>query len=206
MWVSHVLFGVSLCVLFSFALGPEMIANTQVASGVFWAIAECMVALSLGQLYTADIESNMLETVLANGIQRSSVFFGKCLFTGFQTLFLMGPLCFFWAVLFKVQNTFSLIHLFSIIFPLFSLSAGVIGTLISSLTYANPLKELTFSIVFFPLQLITILACVQLTQFISSPFVFVEFSPGPWWTILVSFPIIFLLLGYLVSPYMFQDQ
>ena len=205
-WFSNILFGVSLCVLFSFALGPELSANARVSNGVFWAISECVIALSLGHLYTAENESHMFEVILASGIKPINIFFGKCIFTTFQTLSLITPICMIWALLFNIKNALNIFHLFLILFPLFSLSAAIIGTLISSLTHSNPLKELMFSIIFFPLQLITILCCVQLTNFTSNTSDFIVINSNPWWTILISFPIIFLLLGFLLSHFMFQDQ
>ena len=67
-------------------------------------------------------------------------------------------------------------------------------------------KEILLPLLFFPLQCGILLASVSISIQVASNSLLGTFSSDAWWTILFMYPIIFTVLGILLSNILLQEQ
>ncbi len=207
-WLGTLTFGACLLILFPFALGTETLQRTEVRHGAYWAILEFVVALTVGRLFAAEQEGGFLDLVLSSKGPRSALFLSKALFTAVQLLSLMIPLALLWILFFNVSweslQLSGKTMLGSLM--LFALGTSLLGTVLYTSTAKSLAKEILFPILFFPLQIVVLLASVTLcVRSDTSTLLLGAFSPGAWWAVLLGYPVIFGSLGVLLSGSLFED-
>jgi ABC-type transport system involved in cytochrome c biogenesis permease component len=207
-WLGTLVFGACLLILFPFALGTETLQKTEVRYGTFWAIQEFVVALTVSRMFATEQEAGFLELMLCSRVHRSSLFFSKSMFTALQLISLQIPLSVLWVIFYNIGAE-SLSLVFGVLVGacvLFSVGTAFLGTLIFASTAKSISKEILFPILFFPLQIVILLACVTLcVKTDTSTQLSGVFSSDAWWSILLGYPCIFGALGVLFSPVLFEE-
>jgi heme exporter protein B len=207
-WAGTLAFAACLAILFPFAFGTELIQKAEIRHGAFWAINEFVVALTVGRLFALEAESGILEMMLASGMSRSALLFGKILFVVLYLLSVQVPLLVLWIVFYNVPNA-ALFSLYPILLPLlllFNLGTGTVGALLSCVTARSTGRDLLMPLLFYPLQLSVLLAAVSLATYTDPGVVMLAGTQGSsWWTILAGVPVLFLAVGVLLSQALFQE-
>jgi ABC-type transport system involved in cytochrome c biogenesis permease component len=207
-WAGTLAFAACLAILFPFSFGTELIQKAEIRHGAFWAINEFVVALTVGRLFTTEAESGILEMMLAAGLSRSAILFGKILFVVLYLLSVQLPLLVVWIVFYNVPNA-ALFSVLPTIFPLlllFNLGTGTIGALLACVTARSTGRDLLMPLLFYPLQLSVLLAAVSLATYTDPAVVMLAGTQGSsWWTLLTGVPVVFLALGVLLSQALFQE-
>lgn len=210
-WYASLFLGLSLLVLFSFALGPEVITTQpEVMLGILWAVYELCALFLVSRLYNTEWEYRALEGWLAAGLSRSGIFLGKVFFVTIYLLFLQVVLTFFWVLLYGVDR---LLPVFSIDFLLryglaclaFNVGSGVVASFVYSLTVRSLAKELLQGVLFFPLHGMLLLSALQVCLLPYGSRLVGSFYEGAWWTILGLYPVVFGTLAVLLSSVLFEE-
>jgi ABC-type transport system involved in cytochrome c biogenesis permease component len=210
-WGVSLFLGLSLLVLFSFALGPEVIrTQPEVMFGVLWAVYALCTLLLIGKLYGPEWEYRALEGWLAGGLSRPGIFLGKVAFVTIYLLSLQVVLTFFWIMLYGVDRlipvfSFDFLWRYSLACLAFSVGSGVIASFVYSLTLRSLAKELLQGVLFFPLHGMLLLAALQVCVLPYGSRLVGSFHEGAWWTILGLYPVVFGVLGLLLSSVLFEE-
>ncbi|MEY4065205.1 MAG: hypothetical protein RIR26_1413 [Pseudomonadota bacterium] len=207
-WTGTLAFAACLALLFPFAFGTELIQKAEIRHGAFWAINEFVVALSVGRLFTSESEGGMLEFLLSTQASRSAILFGKIFYVVLYLLSVQLPLLLMWIVFYNVPaEALSMLgkNIFYLLF-LFNLGTGTIGALLACVTARSTARDILMPLLFYPLQMSILLACVSLAT-LSDPHVVMLAGTAEqsWWTVLVGAPLLFLSVGVLLSDVLFQE-
>jgi heme exporter protein B len=208
-WFGTFMFGNCLLILFPFAFGTEVLKRNDIQMGTYWMMNEFISVLSLNRIFSAEQESSGLDYLLASTTPRFCIIAGKISFTAIQILSLQIPLTFFWILWYNVSSI-TLLNFLSILFPLilvFNCGTASLGTLIACLTARSAAKEILQPMLFFPLQSGILLAAVTLSLHAGGGDLLLTsaFNPQAWWTLLITYPIIFTVLCFLFSKVLLQE-
>lgn len=206
-WFGSLIFASCLLILFPFGLGTEVLKRIDVQIGIFWIINEFIVVLFISRMFAPEQESHALDFLLSTRIPKSSFFAGKISITTLQILTLQIPITFFWIILYNVSGDFlfELIKTICLVSLIFNIGSASLGALISCLTTRSLAKEILQPILFFPIQSGILLAAVSITIQVGSNSLLGSFSQEAWWTILITYPILFITLGFLLSNILLQE-
>lgn len=206
-WFGILVFAACLLVLFPFAMGAELVKQTEVRYGAFWAAQEFIVALAMSRVFSAEQEAGALEFLLASRSPRSAILFGKMSASVLQLLSLQLPALLLWFLLYNffpatiwptTQKVIPLLFFFD-------LGTAALGALLACVTARSLAKEILFPILFFPLQLALLLAAVSLCLRGESSLVLESVSASSWWAFLVLYPIIFVAVGMMLGDNLLEE-
>jgi heme exporter protein B len=207
-WLASLIFALCLLILFPFSLGIPVVKKPDVQVGCLWAIMEFVAALCVSRMFSVEQEAQALDVILSSRSPRSAILFAKIFFTAVFIFTLQIPIVFFWFVLFNVNAsnlTFFILNLFGVS-VFFSFGTASLGALIYSLTVRSQAKEILQPILFFPLQTGLLLASVSVTLAANSiELLSSAFNTQAWWTLLISYPIIFSSIGLIFSFNLFEE-
>jgi ABC-type transport system involved in cytochrome c biogenesis permease component len=206
-WFGTLVFASCLLILFPFGLGTEALKRVDIQIGSFWIINEFIAVLAVSRMFAPEQESYAMDFLLSSKMPKSSFLAGKISFTSFQILTLQVPVTFFWIILYNVHGNI-LIELLKIIVPvslIFNIGTASLGALVSCLTARSLAKEILLPMLFFPMQSGILLAAVSLTMQVGNNSLIGAFSQEAWWTILLTYPLLFTALGFILSNVLLQE-
>ena len=206
-WFGTFIFACCLLILFPFGLGTEALQRADIQIGTLWIMNEFIAVLNISRMFAAEQECNGMDLLLSSKIPKSSIIAGEISFTAMQILSLQLPILILWIILYNI-NAVILNELFSTLLFVslfFNLGTASLGSLISCLTARSLAKEILLPMLFFPLQSGVLLASVSLTIHIGNNSLLGAFSANAWWTILIAYPIIFIVIGILLSEILLQE-
>jgi ABC-type transport system involved in cytochrome c biogenesis permease component len=187
-----------LLILLPFAFGTAVLKRTDVSLGSLWIIHEFVAP---------ELEMKALDLLLSSRSQRSAILMGKISFTAAQIFSLQIPITLFWIVLYHVPENifFDILPTLIPVYFAFTLGTASLGALVFCLTVRSLARDILQPILFFPLQSALLLASVSLSVGSISTNLIGAFSNTAWWTILLSYPVLLITLGCLLSPILFQE-
>jgi ABC-type transport system involved in cytochrome c biogenesis permease component len=158
-------------------------------------------------MFVPELEMNALDLLLSSRSQRSAILMGKISFTAAQIFSLQIPITLFWIVLYHVPENifFDILPTLIPVYFAFTLGTASLGALVFCLTVRSLARDILQPILFFPLQSALLLASVSLSVGSISTNLIGAFSNTAWWTILLSYPVLLITLGCLLSPILFQE-
>lgn len=206
-WFGTLIFAGCLLILLPFALGTGVLKRADVSLGALWIIHEFVASLVVGRMFFPELESGALDLLLASRAPRSAILVGKISFTAAQIFSLQIPIIFFWTVLYHIQGNIlsDLLPVLILTSIAFTLGTASLGALVFCLTTRSLAREILGPMLFFPLQSGVLLAAVSLSTHSLSENLIGTFNNGAWWTILLSYPVLFITLGCLLSSILFQE-
>ncbi|WP_338636588.1 heme exporter protein CcmB [Spirobacillus cienkowskii] len=207
-WFSVFIFAITLLIIFPFGLGIEALKRSDVQIGCYWIINQFVIITSVSRMFSAEQENNALDFLLSSKTSRSAILCGKISFTSLQILSLQIPILFFWTIFYHVDEK-TIFLLLKTILPvtfLFNIGSSSLGALLTCITAKSLAKEILLPLLFFPLQCGILLASVSISIQVASNSLLGTFSSEAWWTILFMYPIIFTVLGILLSKILLQEQ
>lgn len=206
-WFGTLIFAGCLLILLPFAFGIGVLKRPDVSLGSLWIVHEFVVALSISRLFVPETESQALDFLLSSRSSRSALFLGKVSFATIEMFSLQIPITLLWVILYHVPEAqfISWLDRLSMICLFFDIGSCALGALIFCLTIRTLAKDILQPILFFPLQSSLLLAAVSLSVGFFSDHLIGAFDSSAWWTILLSYPVLLITLGCLLSSILFQE-
>lgn len=193
--------GVTILLLFGFAMGPDTQAIRDSAAGALWLAALFSAVLAFNRSYQVELESGALDALLLYPGARWTIFAGKLLanlaFVGLM-LVIVVPVG---IVLFQVA-----------IPPVWPVLAGVLalgatgictlGTFYASMASRSRAREVLLPLLLFPMLVPALLASMQATKALLSGDLMHEATA--WIKLLAAYDIIFLVATHLAFEYVIE--
>ena len=192
-FLSIVLFGVLLLLMFSFALSVDPDLMRKMAPGLFWLTVFFSSQIALDHSFREEMEDEQWEGLLLLGIDPKALYLGKMFsnltFVMVLQLFLL-PLM---AILFDITLTASLLF----VLLLGSLGVATLGTLYSGVTAMIRERQILLPILLFPMLVPVLLASVKVTELMLAHDLFGQ--QVAWIKLLIVFDALFLVGSLLFS-------
>jgi heme exporter protein B len=193
--------GVTILVLFGFALGPDTQALRDAAAGALWLAALFAGVLAFNRSYQVEIETGALEQLLLYPGARWTIFVGKLvanfLFVGlmFAIVVPVG------IVLFQVSVPAAWPSLLLILL-LGAVGLVVLGTFYAAMASRSRAREVLLPLLLFPMLVPVLLAAMQASKVLLAGDMMHE--AGAWMKMLVAYDIIFLLATLLAFEHVIE--
>jgi heme exporter protein B len=193
--------GVTILVLFGFALGPDTAAIREAAAGVLWLAALFAAVLAFNRSYQVELESGALDSLLLYPGARWTIFSGKLLanlaFVGLMLVIvvLVG------IVLFQVTIPATWPELIGVL-ALGAIGICTLGTFYAAMASRSRAREVLLPLLLFPMLVPAILASMQATKALLGGDLMHETSA--WVKLLVAYDLIFLIVTHLVFEHVIE--
>jgi heme exporter protein B len=193
--------GVTILVLFGFALGPDTAALRDAAAGALWLAALFAGVMAFNRSYQVEIETGALEQLLLYPGARWTLFVGKLvanfLFVGLM-LVIVVPVG---IVLFQVSVPAAWPSLLLILL-LGAIGLVVLGTFYAAMASRSRAREVLLPLLLFPMLVPVLLAAMQASKVLLAGDMMHE--AGAWMKMLVAYDIIFLLATLLAFEHVIE--
>jgi heme exporter protein B len=193
--------GVTILVLFGFALGPDTAALRDAAAGALWLAALFAGVMAFNRSYQVEIETGALEQLLLYPGARWTLFVGKLvanfLFVGLM-LMIVVPVG---IVLFQVSVPAAWPSLLLILL-LGAIGLVVLGTFYAAMASRSRAREVLLPLLLFPMLVPVLLAAMQASKVLLAGDMMHE--AGAWMKMLVAYDIIFLLATLLAFEHVIE--
>lgn len=197
-FVSVVLFGFILLILFSFALSIEPELMRKMAPGLFWLVILFSSMLTLERSFQREVEGGQWDGLLLLGTSPRALYLGKMLSNLTLVLVLQVSLLPMMAILYDLTLSWSLF----VILLLGSLGISTVGTCYAGLTASLKGGQALLPILLFPMLVPVLLPAVQVTQLNLAHDLFGQ--QVVWLELLILFDIVFLLMFLLNAENFFE--
>lgn len=197
-FVSVLIFGLLLLLIFSFALSVDPDLMNKMAPGLFWLAVLFSSLLSLDHSFRRETEEGQWEGLLLLGSDPKAIYLGKMAANLTLLLTLQLFLLPLMTILFDIVPTLSL----GIVLFLGSLGIAALGTFYSGLTASFREGHLLLPLLLFPMLVPLLLAAVHATEMVLVRDVFGQ--QIAWLKLLIVFDIIFLLGSVLCADFLFD--
>jgi heme exporter protein B len=192
-------FAIVVLLLFSFAFDPISNPDTRsMAGGLLWIAYSFAGMLVLNRSFARETANDCLAALTAAPVSGAAIFSGKLVANAAFMLALEMITLVFFGVFYDVR-WYDRFPLLAAVLFLGTLAFTIIGVIFGAVTANNRLRELMLPLLVFPMALPALMACVHLTQLI--------FAGDPigdsivWFKLLISFDVIFALLGATLLDY-----
>ena len=197
-FVSILLFGLLLLLLFSFALSVDPDLMNKMAAGLFWLAVFFSSMLSLRNSFRMETKDGQWQGLLLLGADPKAIYLGKMLanlvFLFLLELFLIPVM----VVLFDLSPTVSLA---GVIF-LGSFGIASLGTFYAGLTAVFQEGQVLLPLLLFPMLVPVLLCAVNATALTLAHDLFGQ--QVAWLKLLIIFDTVFLLVSLLFADFLFD--
>jgi heme exporter protein B len=183
--------GVTILVLFGFALGPDTQALRDAAAGALWLAALFAGVMAFNRSYQVEIETGALEQLLLYPGARWTLFVGLM-------LAIVVPVG---IVLFQVSIPPAWPSLL-VILLLGAIGLVVLGTFYAAMASRSRAREVLLPLLLFPMLVPVLLAAMQASKVLLAGDMMHE--AGAWMKMLVAYDIIFLLATLLAFEHVIE--
>ncbi len=186
--------GITILVLFGFALGPDADAIRAAAPGALWLAALFAGVLAFNRSYQLELEGGALEPLLLYPGSRRSLFAGKLLANFVFVLLLMAIVIVASLVLFHVDVPATWPALLGVVL-LGAIGLVTLGTFYAAMASRSRAREVLLPLLLFPMLVPVLLAAMEATKAVLAGDVMRE--AGAWASLLVAYDAIFLSATFL---------
>ena len=197
-FVSVLLFGLLLLLLFSFALSVDPDVMRRMAPGLFWLAVLFSSLLTLQHSFRTEVEEGQWEGLLLLGADPKAMYAGK----------LLGNLCFililqlFLLPLMVILFDLSLPPSLALVILLGNIGIAALGTFYAGLTATFREGQVLLPLLLFPMLVPVLLAAVQATGLSLARDLFGQ--QAAWLKLLIVFDTVFLLGSLLCADFLFE--
>ncbi len=197
---SVLVFAVLVLVIFNFAfdLSPDLML--QIAPGILWVAFAFSGVLALNRAFIPEKEENCLEGLMGCPVGREAIYVGKAL----------GSLVFMAAVEAVILPVFALLFNVAVLQPeiiavtlLATIGFVAVGTIFSALAVNTRAREMVLPILFLPIITPVIISAVRASALALGGSGWGSLTS--WLGILAAFDVIFLVVPFLVFPYVIEE-
>lgn len=197
-FLSILLFGLLLILLFSFALSADPELMKKMAPGLFWLAILFSSLLELDHSFRKETEGGQWEGLLLLGVDAKALYLGKWLANLTFIVVLQVVLLPLMAILFDLSLSFELLE----VLLLGSLGITSLGTFYAGMTARFKEGQVLLPLLLFPMLVPVLLSAVKVTELM---LVHDLFGQGiAWLKLLIVFDIVFLLGSLLSADLMFD--
>jgi heme exporter protein B len=193
--------GVTILMLFGFALGPDTQAIREAAAGALWLAALFAAVLAFNHSYQIELEGGALDALLLYPGARWTIFSGKLLanvaFVGLM-LVIVVPVG---VVLFQVTIPAAWPALVGVL-ALGALGICTLGTFYASMASRSRAREVLLPLLLFPMLVPALLASMQATKALLGGDLMHE--ADAWVKLLIAYDIIFLIATHLAFEHVIE--
>lgn len=193
--------GVTILLLFGFALGPDTGAIRDAAAGALWLSALFSAVLAFNRSYQVELESGALDALLLYPGPRWTIFSGKLLanlaFVGLMLVIVV----FVGIVLFQVTIPAAWPALLAVL-ALGEVGICTLGTFYASMASRSRAREVLLPLLLFPMLVPALLAATQATKALLTGDLMHE--ADAWIKLLAAYDIIFLIVTHLAFEYVIE--
>ena len=193
--------GVTILVLFGFALGPDAEAIRAAAPGALWLAALFAGVLAFNRSYQVEIDGGALEPLLMYPGGRKSLFAGKLIANFVFVLLLMAIVIATSLVLFHVSVPATWPALLGVVL-LGAVGLVTLGTFYAAMASRSRAREVLLPLLLFPMLVPVLLAAMQATKALLAGDVMHE--SGAWTSLLVAYDAIFLASTFLAFDFVIE--
>lgn len=197
-FVSVILFGLLMLLLFSFALSVEAELMRRMAPGLFWIAVLFSSLFTLQRSFQMETEEGRWEGLLLLGTDPKALFLGKLSANLIFLLLLQTILLPLMVVLFDLSPTWRL----AVIFFLGSLGTVTLGTFYAGLTATFREGQVLLPLLLFPMLVPLLLASVHATHYLLVRDLFGQ--QAAWLKLLIVFDTVFLLGSLVCADFLFD--
>lgn len=193
--------GVTILVLFGFALGPDAQAIRDAAAGALWLAVLFAGVLAFNRSYQVELETGALEQLLLYPGSRWTIFSGKLLanltFVGLMLVIvvLVG------IVLFQVTVPSSWPSLIGVL-ALGTVGLVSLGTFYAAMASRSRAREVLLPLLLFPMLVPVLLAAMEASKALLGGDLMHQ--SGAWVKMLIAYDIIFLVATHLAFEYVIE--
>ena len=197
---SVLVFALLVLVIFNFAfdLAPDLMV--QIAPGILWVAFAFSGVLALNRAFIPEKEENCLEGLMGCPVGREAIYVGKAL----------GSLFFMAAVEAVILPVFALLFNIAVLQPeliavtfLATIGFVAVGTIFSALAVNTRAREMVLPILFLPIITPVIISAVKASSLALAGSGWGGLTS--WLSILLAFDVIFLVVPFLVFPYVIEE-
>ncbi len=193
--------GVTILLLFGFALGPDTAALRSAAAGALWLAVLFAGVLAFNRSYQVELETGALEPLLLYPGARWTIFSGKLLanlaFVGLMLVIVVVV----GIVLFQVAVPRAWPALAGVL-ALGAVGICTLGTFYASMASRSRAREVLLPLLLFPMLVPALLAAMQASKALLAGDLMHE--AGAWVKLLAAYDVIFLLAAHLAFEHVIE--
>jgi heme exporter protein B len=197
---SVLVFAVLVLVIFNFAfdLAPDLMI--QIAPGILWIAFAFSGVLALNRAFIPEKEENCLEGLMGCPVSREAIYVGKALGSLFFMMLVEAVILPVFALLFNIAVLQP--ELIAVTF-LATIGFVAVGTIFSALSVNTRAREMVLPVLFLPIITPVIIAAVKASSLVLEGSGWGGLTA--WVSILLAFDIIFIVVPFLVFPYVIEE-
>lgn len=182
--------GVTILILFGFALGPDAEALRGAAAAALWLGILFAGVLAFNRSYQTELEGGALETLLLYPGSRWTIYAGKLVANLVFVLLMVAILIPAGVVLFQVTlpegwPAVAAVTLLGVI------AVVTLGTFYAAMASRSRAREVLLPLLLFPMLVPVLLAAIEATKALLGGNLMNE--AGAWWRLLLGFDVVFLV-------------
>ena len=193
--------GITILVLFGFALGPDAEAVRAAAPGALWLAALFAGVLAFNRSYQMEMDGGALEPLLMYPGSRRSIFAGKLIANFLFVLLLLGIVVATSIVLFHITIPPAWPSLLAVVL-LGEVGLVTLGTFYAAMASRSRVREVLLPLLLFPMLVPVLLAAMQATKALLGGDLMHD--AGAWTKLLVAYDVIFLVCTFLAFDYVIE--
>jgi heme exporter protein B len=194
--------GVTILVLFGFALGPDTAALRQASAGAVWLAALFAGVLAFNRSYQVELESGALDALLLYPGARWTILTGKLLANLALVGILLAVVVAVGLVLFQVAVPRAWPH-FVAVLVLGAVGLVTLGTFYGAMASRSRAREVLLPLLLFPMLVPVLLAAMQASRALLVGDVMLE--AGAWTRLLIAYDLIFLVATHFAFGAILED-
>ena len=193
--------GVTILVLFGFALGPDTRALHDAAAGALWLAVLFAGVLAFNRSYQVELESGALDQLLLYPGARWTIFTGKLLANATFVGLMLVIVVLVALVLFQVQVPSTWPTLVAVL-ALGALGLVTLGTFYAAMASRSRSREVLLPLLLFPMLVPVLLAAMQASKALLGGDLMNE--SGAWISLLVAYDMIFFVATHFAFSYIIE--
>jgi heme exporter protein B len=193
--------GITILVLFGFALGPDAEAVRAAAPGALWLAALFAGVLAFNRSYQMEMDGGALEPLLMYPGSRRSIFAGKLIANFLFVLLLLVIVVATSIVLFHITIPPAWPSLLAVVL-LGEVGLVTLGTFYAAMASRSRVREVLLPLLLFPMLVPVLLAAMQATKALLGGDLMHD--AGAWTKLLLAYDVIFLVCTFLAFDYVIE--
>ncbi|MFN0098449.1 MAG: heme exporter protein CcmB [Gemmatimonadaceae bacterium] len=194
--------GVTILVLFGFALGPDAAALRQAAAGALWLAVLFAGVLAFNRSYQVELESGALDALLLYPGARWTILTGKLLANLALVLILLAVVVAVGLVLFQVAVPSTWPRLL-LVLVLGAVGLVTLGTFYGAMASRSRAREVLLPLLLFPMLVPVLLAAMQASRALLLGDLMDE--AGAWTRLLIAYDLIFIVATHFAFGAILED-
>lgn len=186
--------GVTILVLFGFALGPDTAAIRAAAAGALWLAVLFAAVLAFNRSYQVELDTGALEQLLLYPGPRWTIFSGKLLANLAFVALMLVIVVLAGLVLFQVRLNAAWPSLLGVL-VLGTVGLVTLGTFYAAIASRSRAREVLLPLLLFPMLVPVLLAAIEASKALLAGDLMREASA--WVKVLVAYDVIFLVATHL---------